>query len=231
MAASSSAADEYLCLASVNRARILDVSGENVREPSRTLQDDVYTLLQWITDSPRLTGKYPYYSLLFFCNGGLNIEGKQVDACLGNGAACGQPAADAFCKYIGFDGAAADQYETGPADEPARAVSGEWCVNAGKYEDLGGLNRTVFDALVSSTANAPRCNRLTSATCFRGRETLGKAFAAVQAVNATSIVGKSVQGSVIQSAVTAGAPSVAPSNMDVAAVGGRRLLKGYAMGR
>ena len=58
------------------------------------------------------------------CAGGLNIEGKQVDACLGNGAACGQPAADAFCKYIGFDGAAADQYETGPADEPARAVSG-----------------------------------------------------------------------------------------------------------
>lgn len=66
-------------------------------------------------------------------------------------------------------------------------------MNAGKYEDLGGLNRTVFDALVSSTANAPRCNRLTSATCFRSRETLGKAFAAAQAVNATSIVSKSVQ--------------------------------------
>ncbi len=48
-----------------------------------------------------------------------------MDACLGNGAACGQPAADAFCKYIGFDGAVADQYQTGPADEPVRAVSGE----------------------------------------------------------------------------------------------------------
>lgn len=24
---------------------------------------------EWITDSPRLTGKYPFYSLLFFCNG------------------------------------------------------------------------------------------------------------------------------------------------------------------
>ncbi|EIE26928.1 hypothetical protein COCSUDRAFT_64726 [Coccomyxa subellipsoidea C-169] len=188
----------------------------------------------WITDSPRLTGKYPYYSLLFFCNGGLNIEGKQVDACLGNGAACGQPAADAFCKYVGFDGAAADLFKTGPADEPARAVSGEWCVNEGQYADLGGLNRTSFEALMSSTANSPRCNRLTSATCFRSRDTLGKAFAAAQAIDAKAIVSKSVQGSVIQSAVTAGAPTVATpanANMDVAAVGGRRLLKGYAMSR
>lgn len=24
---------------------------------------------EWVTDSPRLTGKYPFYSLLFFCNG------------------------------------------------------------------------------------------------------------------------------------------------------------------
>ncbi len=43
-----------------------------------------------------------------------------------------------------------------------------------------------------------------------------------------------LQGSVIQSAVTAGAPTVATpanANMDVAAVGGRRLLKGYAMSR
>ncbi len=24
---------------------------------------------EWITDSPHLSGKYPYYSLLFFCNG------------------------------------------------------------------------------------------------------------------------------------------------------------------
>ncbi|BDA43090.1 hypothetical protein COCOBI_04-1010 [Coccomyxa sp. Obi] len=187
---------------------------------------------EWITDQPRLVGKYPFYSLLFFCNGGLNIEGKQVDACLGNGAACGQPAADAFCKYIGFDGAVANQYETGPADEPARAVSGEWCVNAGKYEDLGALNRTQFDALNTSTANAPRCNRLTSATCFRSRDTLGKAFAAAQAQDVKQLVSNSVQGSVIKSAATAGAPaaaSPATSNMDVTSVGGRRLLKGLPM--
>ncbi len=63
------------------------------------------------------------YSLLRI--GGLNIEGKQVDACLGNGTACGQPAADAFCRYIGFDGAVANQEKAGPADEPVRAVSGK----------------------------------------------------------------------------------------------------------
>ena len=57
--------------------------------------------------------------------GGLNIEGKQVDACVNNGTACGQPAADAFCKYIGFDGANPDMEQTAPADEPVRAVTGE----------------------------------------------------------------------------------------------------------
>ncbi len=72
-------------------------------------------------------------------------------------------------------------------------LSGEWCVNEGQYADLGGLNRTSFEALMSSTANAPRCNRLTSATCFRSRDTLGKAFAAAQAIDAKAIVSKSVQ--------------------------------------
>ena len=57
--------------------------------------------------------------------GGLNIEGKQVDACVNNGTACGQPAADAFCKYIGFDGANPDMEQTASADEPVRAVTGE----------------------------------------------------------------------------------------------------------
>ncbi len=56
--------------------------------------------------------------------GGLNIEGKQVDACINNGRDCGQPAAEAFCKYIGFDGATPDMQQSAPADEPVRAVSG-----------------------------------------------------------------------------------------------------------
>ena len=59
------------------------------------------------------------------CTGGLNIEGKMVDSCLANGTACGQPAADAYCKYIGFDGAVQDQFQVTPSDEPTRAVSGE----------------------------------------------------------------------------------------------------------
>ena len=141
---------------------------------------------EWVTDSPHLEGKFPFYSLIFSCNGkpicmqpvpgaskpvcntvgvqleflihrnvsyssfevqwgsfhysgdenamrillapsagGLNIEGKQVDACVNNGTACGQPAADAFCKYIGFDGANPDMEQTAPADEPVRAVTGE----------------------------------------------------------------------------------------------------------
>lgn len=70
---------------------------------------------------------------------------------------------------------------------------GEWCVNAGQYEDLGALNRTQFDALKDSTANASRCNRLTSATCFRSRDTLSKAFADAQAQDVKKPVSDSVQ--------------------------------------
>lgn len=71
--------------------------------------------------------------------------------------------------------------------------SGEWCVNAGEYAQLGALNRTQFDALNTSTANAPRCNRLTHATCFRSRDTLGKAFVAAQAQDVKKLVSDSVQ--------------------------------------
>lgn len=71
--------------------------------------------------------------------------------------------------------------------------SGEWCVNAGEYAELGALNRTQFDALNTSTANSPRCNRLTHATCFRSRDTLGKAFAAAQAQDVKKLVSNSVQ--------------------------------------
>ena len=55
---------------------------------------------------------------------GLNIEGKMVDSCLANGTACGQAAADAYCQYIGFDGAVDGLFTTMLSDEPNRAVSG-----------------------------------------------------------------------------------------------------------
>ncbi|CAK0780303.1 hypothetical protein CVIRNUC_005004 [Coccomyxa viridis] len=184
---------------------------------------------EWVTDSPHLEGKFPFYSLIFSCNGGLNIEGKQVDACVNNGTACGQPAADAFCKYIGFDGANPDMEQTAPADEPVRAVTGEWCVSQGNYQDLGALNRTQFDDLASVNANKQHCNRLTSATCYRRRDTMGKVFEQLQA-NATQAAPQqtAVQQSVIRTAATAGATATSePANMAVTAVGGRRL-KGFA---
>ena len=53
-------------------------------------------------------------------------------------------------------------------------------MNAGSYQSLGALNRTQFDALNETTANALRCSKLDSATCFRSRQSLGKAFAGVQ---------------------------------------------------
>lgn len=183
---------------------------------------------EWVTDSPHLTGKFPYYSLIFSCMGGLNIEGKDVDACINNGTDCGLPAADAWCKYIGFDGATPDMAQTAPADEPVRAVTGEWCVSAGNYQSLGALNRTQFDDLATVNANKQHCNKLDSATCFRRRETMGKVFAELQA-NATQGVSQTpVQQSVIKTAAAAGAPASAePANMAVTAVGGRRL-KGFA---
>ena len=62
--------------------------------------------------------------------------------------------------------------------------AGEWCVSQGNYQDLGALNRTQFDDLASVNANKQHCNRLTSATCYRRRDTMGKVFEQLQA-NAT----------------------------------------------
>lgn len=53
-----------------------------------------------------------------------------MDACINNGRDCGLPAAEAFCKYIGFDGATPDMQQTAPADEPVRAVSGVFSCTA-----------------------------------------------------------------------------------------------------
>ncbi len=55
-------------------------------------------------------------------------------------------------------------------------------MNEGSYQALGALNRTDFDALTASTAsNGARCTRLSQATCYRSRESLGKAFTGIQA--------------------------------------------------
>ena len=53
-----------------------------------------------------------------------------MDACINNGRDCGLPAAEAFCKYIGFDGATPDMQQTASADEPVRAVSGVFSCTA-----------------------------------------------------------------------------------------------------
>ena len=171
---------------------------------------------EWVTGSPHLEGKFPFYSLIFSCTGeagltcemlclivpalhvssfgssscpgvqtsivgpqgqfvletpcvkmlpslnstacvgGLNIEGKQVDACINNGRDCGLPAAEAFCKYIGFDGATPDMQQTAPADEPVRAVSGiiSCCVSSrpesicSQCLDPLGLARCIFTLLL-----------------------------------------------------------------------------------
>ena len=58
-------------------------------------------------------------------------------------------------------------------------------MNEGSYQSLGALNRTVFEALNSTSVNAPRCQKLDSATCFRSRQTLGKAFATIQAAESS----------------------------------------------
>ena len=62
--------------------------------------------------------------------------------------------------------------------------AGEWCVTEGNYQNLGALNRTQFDDLATVNANKQHCNRLTSATCYRSRESMGKVFTQLQA-NAT----------------------------------------------
>ena len=57
-------------------------------------------------------------------------------------------------------------------------------MSQGDYQNLGALNRTVFDDLATVNANKQHCNRLTSATCFRSRESMGKVFSQLQ-TNAT----------------------------------------------
>ena len=78
----------------------------------------------WNTGGPRLTGTFPYYSMLFYCEGNLNLEALPVDSCVNSGKNCGQPAADAFCRYMGFEQAVEDLFTTVQADGPTRSLTG-----------------------------------------------------------------------------------------------------------
>ena len=62
--------------------------------------------------------------MLFFCQGDLNLESRDVDACIQRGESCGQPAADMFCQYLGFEGAAPSMFRTKTAEGPARSMTG-----------------------------------------------------------------------------------------------------------
>ncbi len=56
--------------------------------------------------------------------GDLNIEGRHVDLCMNSGKDCGQKTAQAFCEYLGFDGAVTDRWSSAVADAPAHSMSG-----------------------------------------------------------------------------------------------------------
>jgi len=131
---------------------------------------------EWTTDTPRLTGMWPFYNLLYTCSGSLNVEGYSVDACVENGTKCGQAAADAFCQYLGFDKNAPGLYSTVVAAAPALSMTGEWCTSPGQYAQLGHPNRTQFDTIKAANAG-PYCSSLDSVTCLRSRGTLSRAVA------------------------------------------------------
>lgn len=133
---------------------------------------------EWTTDTPRLTGSWPYYNLLHTCSGNLNVEGFGVDACVRNGTKCGQAAADAFCQYLGFDKNAPGLYSTVVATAPALSMTGEWCTSPGQYAQLGHPNRTEFDTIKAANAG-PYCSALDSVTCIRTRGTLSQAVTEV----------------------------------------------------
>ena len=69
-------------------------------------------------------GTFPYYSMLFYCDGNLNLESLPVDSCVNSGRNCGQPAADAFCRYMGFEQAVEDLFTTVQASGPTRSMTG-----------------------------------------------------------------------------------------------------------
>ncbi|KAK9811210.1 hypothetical protein WJX73_010905 [Symbiochloris irregularis] len=197
--------------------------------PAASLSDTVCvnTAATWVSDSPRLIGQFPFYNFLFFCEGELNLGSVNVDACVNNGLACGQPAADEFCQFLGFEACAADLYTTLPAVGPARSMTGEWCVEENRYEDFGYLNRTQLDA-VTASVNGTRtpCQRLDSVVCYNSREQLAINNHALHAVAHPPVQAE-------PEVVTVAAPSPSQAAAGISpiveipssnAVGGRKLL-------
>ncbi|KAK9811459.1 hypothetical protein WJX72_004254 [[Myrmecia] bisecta] len=131
--------------------------------------------LVWATSSPKLEPPAPYYNLLFFCTGGINFEGNYVDACLNSGSQCGegnyvgQPAAEAFCEYLGFDHAVKGQTKVVAADYPTHSLTGEWCLRAGQYADGNYTSQAQFDRLGLSGQDG--CKKLDTVVCYRDRAT------------------------------------------------------------
>jgi hypothetical protein len=126
-----------------------------------------------------LTGVWPYYNLLYTCSGNISVEGFAVDACVSRGKSCGQPAADAFCQYLGFDKNAPGLYSTITAKAPALSLTGEWCVSNGIYEDFGHPNRTEFE-VIQTQYRGPYCASLASVTCIRNRTTIAADLSGIQ---------------------------------------------------
>lgn len=114
-----------------------------------------------------------------------------------------------------------------------RVPTGEWCVAENVYEHLGALNRTQFDTLAGGLAarTGPPCSRLDKVTCYRTRNSFGKAWAVLNPpTEAASMLAAAAPAPAARpAAFVIGAPQPAPRAAavaaDVAAVGGRRRLR------
>ena len=63
----------------------------------------------------------------YFCEGGLNMLGVGIDACVNNGTTCTQVVPDALCQAFGFDRAWTEDLKLAPANprEAVRSLTGE----------------------------------------------------------------------------------------------------------
>lgn len=105
--------------------------------------------------------------------------------------------------------------------------AGEWCVEAGKYQDLGYLARAELESL-NQTINGARCERLDSVVCFNSRSRLASNNKDLHATAARSS-GPAPSESAGESSSEEGDEAVlavaGPSQeVSVTTVGGRRLL-------